>query len=644
MTRGIRLTGFLAVALLAALVVFLSTNDSRAAAPPFEPGGMYCFDILETGTACDGDTAPGAATDIFSKFCIGWNDDCSVKDTTITDSNFGAVVGFTPASWGLPKGDTVPIGAIAGRLESEATLGLIGNPCNNGINVAFTMLNSSINVSQTIAPREEGRTDVMEPLALDADPANGVPDGADKYPKFLADFFSINGQPIQPRARLFGITHISGSWVSLNFVYFDPGVTLEVAQSTVTFDPNLGYPSITILQDPTAQAAPSAITDFCAPLLSLNTALGKTINNPCTPASVEGANCPVTSDIEPETVNRGYPAFPCDSPSKFDDDGDGKVNDGCPQVNNVSETGAQCDNKTSDDGEDAAVNDGCPASGAVSEGSRMPGACSAGDEGGCDYRTNPTTAGDAVFTTLAASLRDADGDGIPNSLDVCFDKPNGEWNPYAEDKPNDTDLDGLPNACDPHPADKAAQSPNGCKSGITGPDEDQDCFSNRADNCPVVSQLKDPTQPADNYPETNANPPLAPDDDSDGIGDKCDPDPAAPNGDYIGYCLKMALHVGGANGAVVGVRQTDKLVPDCAAQVISTPTPVGQTATPRPSGGSANTGGNSGVGAGPSSGVGSLAPTGADVPLWAAILAGLGAAGLVSGLALYARLAPRRHR
>ncbi|HET9476277.1 MAG TPA: hypothetical protein VFP63_02185, partial [Dehalococcoidia bacterium] len=368
MTRGIRLTGFLALALLAALVVFLSADDTRAAPPPFDPGGAVCFENFESVGECDGDTAAGAAADIRSKFCVGWNADCSVRDNPVSDSNFGGVVGFTPSEWNLPNGDTIPIGAIAGRLDSEAWLGLLNNPCNNRIQVSFTMLNASINVNDQIQPRAVGQTDVLQPLAQDSSPANGIPDGADKYPSYLAEFFTIDGTVIQPRARLFGISQIQGNWVGLNFVFFEPGQTIEVAETRIQFNSALGYPSITILNDPTSQAAPSAITDFCAPLLSANITLGKTMNNPCTPASVPGANCPVTSDVAPEFVAPGgapYPSMPCDPRSTVDDDGDGKINDGCPQYAGTAETGAQCDNNTSDDGEDSNVNDGCPAFGDV---------------------------------------------------------------------------------------------------------------------------------------------------------------------------------------------------------------------------------------------------------------------------------------
>ncbi len=561
-----------------AVLGILAVGPASAAAPPFEPGAVMCFESLESGPSCDGDTSPGAPADIRLTFCVGWNEDCSVRDTTALDSAPGGLVAFTPAAWGVPKGDTIPIGAIAGRIDAEESLGLLNNPCNNRLSVSWTLLNGSINVGDKISPRPEGGTDVMQPLAMDAN-GNGIPDGADRYPSYLAQYFSANGTPEQPRSRLFGVTQVMGTWVTQDLVTFEPGTTIWFAQSVVTFDPALGYPTVIVTQDPTAQDPPSAESDQCSPESFDLVVLGKTLNNPCTPAPGQGANCPVTSDTDPEIKGRGYPSFPCDAVSKADDDEDGVINDGCPQAGATAETGAECSNDISDDVEDADPNDGCPPVGDVSEGSRIPGTCSAADEGGCNHRSNPTAAGGQTFTLLAVSQRDTDGDGIENGLDVCFDKSNSEWNPRAIDPANDPDMDGLPSVCDPNPAMAGPGSPTGCFSGYTGADEDQDCYSNRQDNCPTIRQLKDPTEPPDNFPSTNTNPPLAPDSDGDGIGDACDPDRFAPNGDYTGDCIEFSLNVGASAGPVVGVRGSMP-VPECTVQCSGctpetpTPTPV----------------------------------------------------------------------
>ncbi|HSP54437.1 MAG TPA: hypothetical protein VLS25_02520 [Dehalococcoidia bacterium] len=548
--------------------------------PPFDPGGVVCLDVYETsGDPCDGDMSPGASSDIRTTLCFGWNPDCSVRDNPVNDSNFGDLLAFTPPGWHVPGGSEIPVGTIVGRADSEVTLGLLNNPCNNRVQVSFTLLNGSINTADVIQPRPEGLTDPMQPLAMDAN-GNGIPDGAERYPSFVNQF--LGGA--QPRERLFGVTNTMGAWIPVNILVFEPGATINWGGRVVTFSPDLGYPAILILLDPTAQPAPSAITDFCAPLLVQYVLLGQTLDNPCTPVPVVGANCPVRADFSPDFTNAAYPSFPCDARSKFDDDHDGKINDGCPQVGAVAETGAQCDNDFSDDSEDSNVNDGCPAFGAVSEGARIPGACSGGDEGGCIFRSNPAAAGASRFTTLDVSQRDADGDGIENNLDVCALIPNSEWNPRVFDTVHDPDGDGLPSVCDPSPTQSGPGSPTGCRSGYVGPDQDQDCFPNRADNCPTVTQLLDPSLPANNFLSGGVwNPPLAPDQDRDSIGDACDPHPSAPDGNVAALCLDYALNVGGAAGPVVGT-QEPMPGPDCAlaGSPGPAPTPPGQTAGPTP--------------------------------------------------------------
>jgi hypothetical protein len=315
------------------------------------------------------------------------------------------------------------------------------------------------------------------------------------------------------------------------------------------FNSALGYPAVAVIQDPVTPASPGPISDFCAPELTTLTVLGKTLNNPCTPTPVAGANCP---GAFPAAQNAGYPLFPCEFVNAIDEDADGKINDGCPQVFFTVESGAQCDNNTSDDFEDAAINDGCPVVGGVSEGSRIPGTCSGSDEGGCTFRQNPAAPGPQTFTIWTESNRDADGDGIDNVLDVCALVVNGAWNPRTFDPVNDSDNDGLPNVCDPAPGAASGQSPFTCQSGIVGNDEDQDCFSNRQDNCPTDNQLANPAAPP-----SASNLPNALDTDGDGIGNACDPSPMSPNGDLVSLCLKATLQVGSPPGPVIAVQDPD---------------------------------------------------------------------------------------
>ncbi|TMB99912.1 MAG: hypothetical protein E6J42_02075 [Chloroflexi bacterium] len=459
--------------------------------------------------------------------CIGYNSDCTVRDNPVTDSNFGGIVSFTPPQWTVPQATDVPIGALAGRLVADRTLGVMNNPCKDSVPLGFSLLTASVDTSDTIAPLSLGLIHLMTPLAADAN-ANGIPDGADKYPTFLNTVF----QNAQPRARLFGISKVFGLWVAVNLVFFEPGTPLASGATQLQFDPALGYPEVSIIQDPTSPSAPSPISDFCAPFLAQTTVLGKTEDNPCSPTPVSGANCP-NSGVTRQ--NSDYPFFPCDTGNFADEDGDGAINDGCPQVGAHAESGAECQNNISDDNEDSDVNDGCPQVGDVSEGSRLPGACSAPDEGGCTYRANPATANAYAFGAFLASLRDADGDGIENQLDVCATIPNANWNGHQRDLTLDTDDDGLPDACDPNPTQVSPGSPYVCLTGYLGPDEDGDCFSNRQDNCPLVNQLVN-------------NIPTATDSDGDGIGDACDPTPSTPSGTAATVCALLPLYVG-ANGS-----------------------------------------------------------------------------------------------
>ncbi|MCH8814142.1 MAG: thrombospondin type 3 repeat-containing protein [Chloroflexi bacterium] len=523
------------VALAAILLTFGAGNNSIAAVS-FDPASVICFETLETPEACDGDTSPDAVTDLRQQICVGWNEDCTVKDSPVFQSDFGEIVRFTPAAFGTP---TVPPGAIAGRMTQEITMGLLSNPCSTTIQTSVTLMTASTDVHDTIAPKPFGEADVMEPFALDAD-GNGLPDGIDRYPEFLNERFN----DLQPVLRLFGTTFLQGSWAVVNLVFFEPGVTLPIANRSVPLDPTLGVPGVVVMNDPTTPPQSGPISDFCSPSIIDFTTLGYTLDNPCTPVAVEGVACPGTQSI---FENRGYPLFPCEVGNRHDEDGDGIVNDGCPQVGSTAESGEECDNDISDDFEDSNVNDGCPQVGDHSEGQRIPGTCVGADEGGCIFSKNPSDPGPATFVVLATSLRDADNDGIENELDVCPLIANPNWNPRTISL--DPDFDGLPTTCDPTPLE-SFDSLLICPSGIVGPDEDQDCYSNRADNCPLVNQLKDPSKPP-----SPDNGPAPLDTDLDGIGDACDPNPNDPDteGKLSTVCLFLELEVGGDGSPAIGV-------------------------------------------------------------------------------------------
>jgi 3-oxoadipate enol-lactonase len=131
----------------------------------------------------------------------------------------------------------------------------------------------------------------------------------------------------------------------------------------------------------------------------------------------------------------------------------------------------------------------------------------------------PKEPGTYTFNFLYVAQRDADGDGIENTLDPCPLDPDPTWDPRATEAvgPGDADGDGLPSSCDPD--DSAAVN-----------DQDGDGFLNRGDNCPLVANGVDQAGTAAGDQK---------DSDSDGIGDACDPHPN--NADSEGEASEVLL-------------------------------------------------------------------------------------------------------
>ena len=401
------------------------------------------------------------------------------------DVNFAGTVAFIPTEWQITPGSDVPIGTVVGQLTALATLGLINGACDNALPVEFIMLNASIDPSDTVSYVDSDENDIDDVFEDKDD--SGLPDGFEKYPDFITRVLDDEpgdevGQPLTPIRRAAGITVVAGVQVLLQFLIFEPGTFIN---ENILNDEDLGYPSVTLLQnagDPDSDPTPSAITDFCTPLITSNTTFGIARDNGCTAAVPE-------DELDPLCEVTGVVLIDCDD--SRDNDGDQTVNDGCPIVGDQGETA--CEDATDDDG-DGRVNDGCPAIEEAEDSTPTEP-----DEAGLVLFTNPGE-GTYTFTTISAGQRDADGDSYENLLDTCpFDVNVG--NPRIGGD-GDFDNDGLDAACDPN---------DDPQTGGTNSDEDLDGFTNRQDNCPLDANGED----QDNQRDT----------DSDGIGDVCDPDP-----------------------------------------------------------------------------------------------------------------------
>ena len=292
------------------------------------------------------------------------------------------------------------LGDIVGQLVSDTSLGLTNNACSSNLTVDFkfmvaTVDNSLGNLLWSLAISQASDDGILEnhlsddgsakgpdDVAGGADavagttPLNGLPAAVERYPQYLNAVFdpdfinygadgipagkpATNGAPadgdgenngsappVQPIQRLRGGAIVSNSAVELDLMIFAPGALASAFAPPHPFAdlaPEMGYTTVTVLQNPTTPAAPSAITDFCANLRTLTTVHGEARNNQCNgvtaaPCNTRGViNTPATGIINGRDRARtpsaagsyGYNGY---AASLRDTDGDGYENplDTCP--------------------------------------------------------------------------------------------------------------------------------------------------------------------------------------------------------------------------------------------------------------------------------------------------------------------------
>lgn len=524
--RGASLIGLLAVA--AGSMLFMGRDGN--AATYFNP--CQISSLVST--------APNTPSDAKGNFGIGLNSSCgpysSAKDNP-PEWNSGGLIYFTPPGWTVAKDADIPDGTEVGEFKSKAVLGLFDNGCNQVISVDFRLLDATTDRTKKVSPLAPGKADRLRPLSVLN--STGVPAAATGWPDYLDNLPDRVGMSFDKLiARFVGINtrSVSGLTVILNFLVFEPGATVS---RKIQLDPRLGYPVVTILQDPTATASSGdPVSDFCAPLW--------------TEQSIKGT------------------------------------------------------------------------------------------AGGKTFRGTP---GNGVYNavTYVVPQPDADNDGIENGLDPCpYDVNLSNWDPRGvlekDNTPGDNDVDGLPDECDP---DTTKRSPCNADNGASGHDEDCDGWANRGDNCSRLANGDDETAIAGVGNQTDT--------DGDAIGDACDRNTATLPGDTVDgqnlpVCLVTAITIGSGGAAPVNPQTLAPCDPTAVVPVgglpASTPGPTNTvipgtstrpTNTPVPGG---QGGGGGGLDSAPPGGVGSLSPTGSDIPAWAAILAAMGALGLAFGLSV----------
>jgi hypothetical protein len=206
------------------------------------------------------------------------------------------------------------------------------------------------------------------------------------------------------------------------------------------------------------------------------------------PTDVDSDDDGLLDRPENNYIAAATPSLQCTN--NWDDDGDDKVNDGCPQVDATTEPGAWCTDIVDNDS-DLKINDGCPQVGALKETVAL---------GQCSNNTDDDT---------------ADADGVVN--DGCPQQGSLDEDGAACD--NDTEDDG----------DSAGAINDGCplvavtaEGGATGEAGEA---ANLDDNCPTVAnpdQLNSDGQRRDNGTKTTGL--YASNPNQDKMGDACDED------------------------------------------------------------------------------------------------------------------------
>ena len=305
--RGVRVALTLAVGVLGLLLL---GSSAKADPPPFPAYATFDLSCSEASADCD----------IVSEF--GVPGDPSVA------AMYGAQVSFVPNGWGVAKAADIPIGAVVGKMQINATVGWFNAACATPLIFAFDlplnpMMNCTVDTSETV--------NFLGQFTIGA---NGLREGCNKYPAFLLTMFP----GMTPITRHAGFVQ-PGTNISLNFMTFAPGTDIPTtaAPGVPPFGNELGYVAISVLNDPTGPLIPNQINSRCPPLSTKTWNYGLTMDNPATTSVDESGYKWRTNPQCPGTYTfNGYSHSIRDA----DNDGIDNLMDTCDHIANVGDTDA----------------------------------------------------------------------------------------------------------------------------------------------------------------------------------------------------------------------------------------------------------------------------------------------------------------
>jgi hypothetical protein len=209
-----------------------------------------------------------------------------------------------PAQWSVASDGAIANGAAVASIVGSMTA---ADPsvygCSTGVDLNISLMDATTNTASKVSGADangNGTPDVVD----DVNPANGLPDGVDRYPAFLNNVLPLVlaqwGATV--RARYFGHTEAAG----ISDLY------VNILVLKLSAGP---YRVVAIINDPTSP--PDSATDqFCAPQSTTLTLFGTSGGTP----------------VYTNPASSGQYTFSAELVSEFDADNDGVSNglDNCP--------------------------------------------------------------------------------------------------------------------------------------------------------------------------------------------------------------------------------------------------------------------------------------------------------------------------